>query len=769
MIRRELQLSTSTSLLNAQLCQLHARKKEDRTKEDDAREEATVDEMERASALLALETSVQEIEQDVAILEQHCRRMKDELGEKKVLSSRISIARRNLKELDHQMHFYDELPQKVQSLHDALEMGRMNVVDVYVQWREMDEWRQKMLTELRVAAVEKSDELGHSDTQARILASMTSRLHGMESIATRIDAEVWGCLHHCVELAQFQTHRLVDAFQVLDFMEQRRKRLVHSKKDDKYLDNQLNPVSTFHIPIKERCETEIVHFLSKRIENIFQTAKLEVERANTDVLSSVLDAATQLMLDLDIVQSHVAPCFPNEIDVVQLFTSTYTVQFEAEMERLSERSDVGLSQRLQLIQWIDYYNTEITKYKHSRASIVLNRTAEKLLRTYLTEMQAQCHMWITNLWQRDDKEEDERAVGFSRPNDIIHILKAHISIAHEWINGQRLGLVISTCLHVLMEELKSRYETLATKLETVEMERLCSFLNEAEVLQAKCPDLAEEVSFGDSESSEKKVVDAALGDTLEAASTEIVVLATNTCDLIVKKIFDEMEQETTKWWFSKKWDNQAPVIETLLATLEDYYTDLKLWIVGSFFFSKIVRQCLNQCVRVYCTRLLHRTHAFARPLETAAIVDKDRHVRTLLLHLAVQVCAVHLNVERLCVQNFVAFFTKYSADLRQTGIRSESDISKEFALLQVMICRLRGEAFPDSNSPQTAEILRHIMKLSKATESMGHKLKDKTKKKEGSKKKRFRAFVKGKKSKVKSGKEKHDAADEISAGKATVV
>jgi exocyst complex component 3 len=79
-------------------------------------------------------------------------------------------------------------------------------------------------------------------------------------------------------------------------------------------------------------------------------------------------------------------------------------------------------------------------------------------------------------------------------------------------------------------------------------------------------------------------------------------------------------------WFSKKWDEGAPVVETLLVTLDDYYPDLKKWIFGSFFFSKVVRQSLNQCVKEYCARLLQRTHSISAPANTAATVDNDLHV-----------------------------------------------------------------------------------------------------------------------------------------------
>lgn len=117
--------------------------------------QAQVDEIERASALLELETPVRQIVKNLEDLGHNCRRMNEELGEKKASSSGVSIARRNLKELEHQMVFYEELPRKVQGLHDALDGGLMGFVDVYVKWQEIDDWRQKMLHEVRCCSSRK--------------------------------------------------------------------------------------------------------------------------------------------------------------------------------------------------------------------------------------------------------------------------------------------------------------------------------------------------------------------------------------------------------------------------------------------------------------------------------------------------------------------------------------------------------------------------------------------------------------------------------------
>lgn len=71
-----------------------------------------VDEIERASVLLDVERPVLEIGRNLDNLSQRCRQMNEELSAKKI-SSTVSIARRNLKELETQIVFYEELPSKV--------------------------------------------------------------------------------------------------------------------------------------------------------------------------------------------------------------------------------------------------------------------------------------------------------------------------------------------------------------------------------------------------------------------------------------------------------------------------------------------------------------------------------------------------------------------------------------------------------------------------------------------------------------------------------
>ncbi|TMW65744.1 hypothetical protein Poli38472_008386 [Pythium oligandrum] len=732
-LRVKLKDSTETSLLNSQLLQEikhdYVRKQDSTKGQLDAFVQAHVDEIERASTLLEMEDTVVQIVSNFGSLGQHCRKMNEDIGEKK-LSSGISIARRNLRELESQMVFYEEIPALVQELDSTLDERLSEIANVYTRWQALDDWRQKMLQELRACAMDKTDELGNSKAQARILASMGPRLDGIEGIHKKILTEVWGCMHHCVEVAQYSKSRLAEAFQVMELMEKRRRRCAESKRE--YLDNTLQPVLDIHTSFTERCKTEISTYLTKKVDEMFRFAEQNAPTKKQKPLDAVLNAANMLLMDLEIVQSDVVPCFPNDIDIMNVFTSTYNTLVENEISKQCSQPEIGIAERLQLVQWIEYYNTEIIKYKRARASIVLEQTAQMLVSLYLDQIQGQIHMWVTNIWKRDE----ERIIGIhgeiqsTRPNDIVNILKSQISIGQEWLTGRLVGRVVNQCLEALMDQLKSRYESLALKVNDIEVETLCSFINDTDVLQSKCPELVEEISFAERDPEEKEAFDAFMGDGLDTTSTEIVKLAVTACELLVTKIFNELEQDTTRLWFSKKWDEGEPVVENLLATLEDYYTDLRKWISGSFFFSKLIRQCLDRCISEYIKRLLIRTHALSTPASTATIVEND-------------------------IKNVITFFSTYASDLRHTGLRTADDIKKQFVPLDMIADALKGTA-PEVVPIEYRETVNHVRKLMRSTSSQEaavSKKKSKDKDKEKSKEK-DKEKIKEEKEKAKEEKAK---------------
>ncbi|ETV73253.1 hypothetical protein, variant [Aphanomyces astaci] len=462
-------------------------------------------------------------------------------------------------------------------------------------------------------------------------------------------------------MVQFDRKRLIDAFQIVDHLEKRKRKRVDMKK--LYLDNSLQPINEASSApsMFQKCRDHLQTSLQARVADLFVYPP---DQDFAQAFNGMLNNASNLLLDLEYVERDVAPCFPPSIDAVQVFVTSYNSALEVQFAQICGKAELGVAQKLQLVQWLDYYNTQVGKYRSGTVSDVLDQTANLVMRLYLDGIQDQIHTWVTNIYNRDE----EAVVGPSgelhstRPNDIMNILSSQITIAQEWLSGGLLARVVLTCLTALMDQLKARALRFASTLTTTtDIEALCSFINDTDVLQSKCMELIDTIQFPSSANQIEEVAQltAGLGDTLNTTSADIVALAVHACGLIVHKIFDEIEADTTGHWFGKKWDDQDPVVENLLVTLEDFFKDLQAWISSSFFYAKVVRHALDRCVDEYTNRFVARTAVLSNVELAYRVMDQD-------------------------VKHVHGFFMKFESELRRSGLRTADDLTKHLEPMSML-------------------------------------------------------------------------------------
>ncbi|CAK4332441.1 unnamed protein product [Aphanomyces euteiches] len=611
--------------------------------------QAQIDEIERASGLLSLDESVAKVTQSLKTMGASCHRMRAELGDEGV-ASEVSIARRNLKELQVQMRFYDELQRKLAEMENLLKVDLGELTTVFGKYIHMDDWRQKMLLQLQMASKDNQDEMLNSKHAAKALAAILPRLEDIEHLGKRILEGTWTIVVNCIEVVQFDRKRLSDAFQIVEHLEKRRRKRIDANKV--YLDHTLTPIKESQEP------------------SMYQA------------FNGMLNNASNLLLDLEYVEREVASSFPSTIDAMQVFVSSYNSALEEQFALICGKSDLSVAQKLQLVQWIDYYNSQMGRYRSGIVSDVLEQQANLMLRLYLDGIQEQIQTWVTNIYNR----EEETITGPSgelhstRPNDIMNILSSHITIAQEWLSGHLVARVVLACLQSLMGQLKTREKLVVSTLQKIEIEELCSFINDTDVLQSKCAELIDKIHFPGAPDQEEEVakLKAGLGDSLETTSADIVALAVHICSLIVDKMFNEIEADTTAHWFGKKWEEQDPVVENLLVTLDDFFRDLKSWLSGSFFYAKTVRHALDHCMDEYLKRFFQRTSPFANVELAFRLIDQD-------------------------VQHIHTCFIKYESELRRGGIRSSDDLTKHLEPVQMLSLVLSRKVSIDDLQRDLAE------------------------------------------------------------------
>ncbi|KAF0688367.1 Aste57867_20012 [Aphanomyces stellatus] len=641
--------------------------------------QAQIDEIERASTLLSYDDSIAKVSHSLKNMGTSCHRMRAELGDEGV-ASEVSIARRNLKELQSQMQFYDEMPRKLAEMEHVLQANLGELVSVFTKFLVMDDWRQKMLLQLHIASKDNQDEMLNSKHASKALAAILPRLTEIEHVGKRILDGTWTIIINCIEMVQFDRKRLTDAFQIVEHLEKRKRKRLDTNKV--HLDNTLSPVKEAQLPsMFQVCRDQLQTSLKTRVADMFVLAPDQKDSAQA--FNGILNNASNLLLDLEYVEHEVAALFPPSIDAIQVFISSYNSALEEQFAKICGKSDLGVAQKLQLIQWIDYYNSQIGKYRSGTVSDVLEQTANLQMKLYLDGIQDQIQSWVTNIYNRDEETitGPSGELHSTRPNDIMNILSSQISIAQEWLSGHLLSRVVLVCLTSLMKQLEHRQRLFVSSIQTTDIEALCSFVNDTDVLQSKTVELIDNIQFPGAPDQDDQLakLKAGIGEKLEVTSTDIVKLAVQACALVVQKVFDEVEADTTAHWFGKKWEEQDPVVENLLATLEDFCKDFKSWISGSFFYAKIIRQALDKCQEEYTKRFFQRTSQFANVELAFRLIDND-------------------------VQHVHACFMKYEAELRRSGIRSDDDLTKHLEPMQMLSLVLSRKITVEDLQSQLADL-----------------------------------------------------------------
>ena len=93
-------------------------------------------------------------------------------------------------------------------------------------------------------------------------------------------------------------------------------------------------------------------------------------------------------------------------------------------------------------------------------------------------------------------------------------------------------------------------------------------------------------------------------------------------------ILEELEGPAVSMLFCKSWELGGEYVGTMIATFQDYFQDMQVWL-PDFFYSKFVRDVLHSVIGRYVITLCRfsgrceSTYTFASELKTAKRVLQD--------------------------------------------------------------------------------------------------------------------------------------------------
>lgn len=128
------------------------------------------------------------------------------------------------------------------------------------------------------------------------------------------------------------------------------------------------------------------------------------------------------------------------------------------------------------------------------------------------------------------------------------------------------------------------------------VERLCCCINDAQVLLDQFKARNESL-LGDAD------------ETSESLLAEFSLVALHAARFLCERLFMDLKDDHLLRIGSLAWEQDGTMIDTVIATLKDYFEDIINWVQADYFFPKILKICLDLILSNYVESLFANTMA----------------------------------------------------------------------------------------------------------------------------------------------------------------
>lgn len=351
---------------------------------------------------------------------------------------------------------------------------------------------------------------------------------------------------------------------------------------------------------KEKCLTEF----SKHVQAECEEA-LEPSLSTESTVKHKLLRASQLLDSLFQCYRSVEPCFPPDYELFYFFASEYNKNFSSFFARLaSQIENISNGDILEIIGWcMDYesglldLDINVRALKPSLLDVV-NTFHQKYLERIVSSMET----WILNIANRDFEKpplvSEEGKLHSLTWVDIFQMMNDQIRIVDEIEEGGQLTCqVLNVACHgikMYANYCKDLVDKMAGGLLEPDLERTCQIANDAlHCISSLNGDKRIDLPLLVHGAHELQAVKNEFFDAKDAANTLIGSLILQDILPLTRQLFsDEHISEPA-----------LSPIPSILATLDDYWSDLRLMMLGDNYES-IIHSSYLKVVSHFCTAIL---------------------------------------------------------------------------------------------------------------------------------------------------------------------
>lgn len=397
--------------------------------------------------------------------------------------------------------------------------------------------------------------------------------------------------------------------------------------------------------LKERCYVEIQHTIRDQtracIQDLLSREKRKHESVNDrrllQQLYLVLETIATYFPDPDFLEN-----FPTVEIVSQVIEQTLLliesgpddndppqqipplaesknpfVQSSVDMKNDNNYSNLSqdIVRQIKIGHWCDVMKKDAVTFNMLGLVPTIDLVDAEFTQRYLAGIQSQVQEATEQLVRRsydpivDSPDDNSTFVTTEAVETLMTYVLEQVVFLSRYCRSSRLRQAIVVCLELLqVRQQVNEDDMMAIQLSNLEclpegyLQHVAATLNEHDEMQSsmsRISDLASD-ALG---SVETKVLEATL-TTLAIGSEHVIALATQSAvSIIFRDVTDVVNLElfTSRWLLL----DEGRAIRTILATFEDYFADLRLWIRREHYVQALVLATVNALVVKYLERLIN--------------------------------------------------------------------------------------------------------------------------------------------------------------------
>jgi hypothetical protein len=235
---------------------------------------------------------------------------------------------------------------------------------------------------------------------------------------------------------------------------------------------------------------------------------------------------------------------------------------------------------------------------------------------YIRKVKEQMETWTGNILSRQVESFFNSDTGMlsSNSDDIIQLVNMQLEVAREHMDIQTyIEGVFSICLEEVQNCIRKRM-----KAEDIEVEELCIIVNDSQNLWERFSEMSKEIDL-----SQRDIQDSRYAS--DGHYEGFLTISHEATEQIADIVLRDLESKVLVHVFSESWmKEENEVVSAVIATMEDYFSDLDEWLMD-YFCAKCGKRCFDGILECYIGNVLKEGRQRLSCSKTAArIVAKDQ-------------------------------------------------------------------------------------------------------------------------------------------------